>query len=319
MPRCKNNVELDSIIEHYKKCANQKERTAVACQWCEKIFASKASLDCHTKYFHGRGKFVCPDCQFTAQLAKDLINHLEKEAGHSCNIDINCPCCKNLYPAKEMESHYKSCLIDRKMQQNYRQPIKCTTCGKMINGRDRLKTHMISHLRAEGANETDSKMRLYHYCDKCGERFRTNHYLIQHIRSVHDKIDYTCSECPMRFKLKDQLYRHKRLAHSTDDKSKCKYCGRRFPDATLTRKHELSHEDPQFQCRFCSKLLKTQRSLLAHERAHTGEKPFACNMCSAQFASKNSLNQHQQGVHKVIGPRGGTGWLKKEKTYKLKP
>ena len=173
---------------------------------------------------------------------------------------------------------------------------------------------MLTHMRAEGIEESEAKVTLYHYCDKCGQRFHNKHQLIGHIRSVHDQIDYICTECPMTFKTQDKLYGHKKLVHSTDEKYNCKHCGKRFGQVNWARTHERSHENPQFQCRFCSKLFKSERSLEAHERVHTGEKAFSCKLCSAAFTWKGGLRQHEQGVHKIIGPKGGTGWLKKDKS-----
>ena len=173
---------------------------------------------------------------------------------------------------------------------------------------------MKSHMRAEGLNECDAELKLYHYCDKCEKRFTSNNYLVQHVRSDHEKIDYICPECPMTFKTHHQYYDHKRHAHSKDERLVCKCCGKRFTSVRNARQHELTHEKPQFQCRFCAKLIKTQDRLEAHERYHTGERPYPCNMCTAAFTSKGRLMQHQKGVHKMAGPRGGTtGWVRQKK------
>ena len=39
----------------------------------------------------------------------------------------------------------------------------------------------------------------------------------------------------------------------------------------LYRKHELKHEEPRFKCGHCDKMLKTRKTLLIHEREHTGK------------------------------------------------
>ena len=318
-PTCKNNFEIFAITEHYKECIKvyTQEKVPVKCQWCEKVLASRASYSSHAKREHGRGKFVCPHCKFIAHFAEDLINHMEEMmdlAGHSHKLDISCPCCNNSYPPKEIKHHYMVCLKVHKSKLKYMRPIKCKTCKKVFKGTTCYKSHMLTHMRAEGIEESEAKVTLYHYCDKCGQRFHNKHQLIGHIRSVHDQIDYICTECPMTFKTQDKLYGHKKLVHSTDEKYNCKHCGKRFGQVNWARTHERSHENPQFQCRFCSKLFKSERSLEAHERVHTGEKAFSCKLCSAAFTWKGGLRQHEQGVHKIIGPKGGTGWLKKDKS-----
>jgi len=169
-----------------------------------------------------------------------------------------------------------------------------------------LERHMKVHMRAEGQSDA------YYHCDKCEKRYASPANLTHHIRSVHDKIDYTCAECPMTFKNLHDMKNHKNLSHSTDERFNCKHCGKRYGNTGTARSHERSHENPQFQCRFCSKLFKTKPHLLAHERFHMGEKPFVCKVCSNGYTSKPGLLQHQQFVHKMVGPKGGGYWCRKQ-------
>ena len=49
-------------------------------------------------------------------------------------------------------------------------------------------------------------------------------------------------------------------------------------------------------CPFCFKDCKRTAELRAHIRAHTGEKPFRCDICSAPFARSAHLKRHRR-VH----------------------
>ena len=83
---------------------------------------------------------------------------------------------------------------------------------------------------------------------------------------------------------------------------------------TDIKNHVTIHEDPKLQCRFCGKKVKTPKGLEAHERNHTGVKPFKCSVCEGAFVSKGALQQHERGVHKIVGPMGGKpGWRRKGK------
>ena len=312
-PICKSSVEVSAITEHYEECLKGKWRgMPVECKWCGKVSKSKASLWLHEMAFHGRGKFVCPYCQAKASYSHELIKHMRLE-DHGTNRDISCPSCKISISQNEIVAHYEHCFKSEKKRKRLIEKIECKTCGKICNSNQAYKSHIKMHMRAEGVNESETNMKLYHYCDKCDMRFINNTRLTDHIRNVHDKIDLTCPECPMTFKTSGQLYRHKNLAHSQDDRFECKYCGKRFSVTAQVRAHERVHEDAKFQCRFCSKMLKSERSLKAHERYHTGEANYLCKLCNKAFTSKSRLSNHEQGVHKIIGPQGGTGWLRKKK------
>jgi len=49
-------------------------------------------------------------------------------------------------------------------------------------------------------------------------------------------------------------------------------------------------------CAVCQKVVH-YRSMTRHMRLHTGEKPFACDMCEMQFVEKSKLKMHQRTHH----------------------
>ena len=68
-------------------------------------------------------------------------------------------------------------------------------------------------------------------------------------------------------------------------------------------------------------MIKKKSTWESHERAHRGEKPFPCTVCSASFSGRHSLAQHMSGVHKIAGPKGrkvGWGHAKKQKQIDVK-
>jgi KRAB domain-containing zinc finger protein len=56
-----------------------------------------------------------------------------------------------------------------------------------------------------------------------------------------------------------------------------------------------SLEKKEFKCRFCDKTYQNNSGLTIHERNHTGERPFVCDVkgCNKTFTSNNSLKNHK--------------------------
>ncbi|KAM8842803.1 uncharacterized protein ACB058_014372 [Synchiropus picturatus] len=67
----------------------------------------------------------------------------------------------------------------------------------------------------------------------------------------------------------------------------------------LTPRHcklRTTHRRKGFVCRVCGKAFPGQSNLEAHERVHTGERPFHCDTCGKQFSEAGNLKKHQR-VH----------------------
>ena len=105
------------------------------------------------------------------------------------------------------------------------------------------------------------------------------------------------------FESESKLKTHRNLEHPTDKKLQCAICGRPCISKSQLAKHMRAHQEPQFKCRFCEKMLKSRDGLTAHERGHTGETPFKCAICGNGYKSLSALGQHKRGVHKILGPR----------------
>ena len=76
------------------------------------------------------------------------------------------------------------------------------------------------------------------------------------------------------------------------------------------------HSASTLQCGYCVKLLKNKWTLEIHEREHTGERPYKCEVCQKGFKSSSILFTHKKGVHKIVGPKAKSIEVKKRSRKK---
>ena len=266
------------------------------CPWCNKVIKNAKLWPRHKKYIHHYGVFSCPACVYKCHFAKDIHEHMKTES-HTGNVI--CPNCKKQFPSVEVESHYAICVAG------------CAICNKIFTQQTIIEHHrMYAHEKDQSVLEEKS-----HYCDKCGKKFKGQKLLREHIRTIHEgEISFRlkphpCTICGLSFKSYGTMQAHRTKVHFPERAQRqCQKCGLSFAKYHF-KKHMLSHEAPQFKCSFCGKMLKTKKDLEGHERAHRGERPFQCTLCSASFTMKKNLAQHLKGAHKIAGPKGGKiGW-----------
>lgn len=183
----------------------------------------------------------------------------------------------------------------KKLDQNT--PLICDICGKTFRTKATIKVHMIkihSSNRTKKENENDnSSEKLSNseivnipkpipsdcgfVCPICSKNYGKQQYVRKHIREVH-------------FKLKKPRVRNNINRRKYTYKNLCDICGAYFDKRTTYTNHYKMHfPDQCLSCKYCGKKFASASIMRIHEIIHTGEKPFACDVCDFKCNAKNWL------------------------------
>ena len=102
--------------------------------------------------------------------------------------------------------------------------------------------------------------------------------------------------------IRDSEYAAERKRLLGDSLPTCDICGKKFlRQAFLVRHKELKHFNgtttKDHKCDTCDKIFSSRYDLKIHQRRHTGERPYLCNVCGKSFTRRETLIEHSY-IHK---------------------
>jgi len=203
---------------------------------------------------------------------------------------------------------------------------KCEFCQFSASHRKHMRDHLLRHVskanREKCLKDLDDQTELAktkkrtqkclksdgaYRCDICDQPFAKFHYMIRHIRTVHEgqkraQRDYSCSHCSSVYRAKENLDIHLLKVHNIDrlkDHYKCEICCKPFYTKGDLNRHLKSHEGnlQMFPCFECDLFYPSKDLLERHlEEDHGRQWPdyLRCASCDAVFCSTLNLRIHMR-------------------------
>ncbi|KAF3819478.1 hypothetical protein GH733_013628 [Mirounga leonina] len=244
---------------------SQAPSRAHRCAHCRRHFPRWVALWLHTRRCQARLPLPCPECGRRFRHPPFLALHCQVHAAATPDLGFACHLCRQTF---------------------------------------RGWVALVLHLRAHSAAKRPIA------CPECERRFWRRKQLRAHVRRCHppapEARPFICGNCGRSFAQWDQLVAHKRVhlpagPPEASSEAPPKPARERPPEppqgAPGAPPPEPAAAPPSlFSCEDCGRSFRLERFLRAHQRQHTGERPFACAECGKNFGKKTHLVAHAR-VH----------------------
>lgn len=297
-----------ALVLHLR--AHSVAKRPIACPECERRFWQQKQLRAHLRRRHPPAPeirpFICGNCGRSFAQWDQLVAHKRVHVAEA----LEEAAAKALGPRPRGRP---AVTAPRPGGDAVDRPFQCACCGK----RFRHKPNLIAHRRVHTGERP-------HQCPECGKRFTNKPYLTSHRRIHTGEKPYPCTECGRRFRHKPNLLSHSKIHKRSEGcaqaapgtgspqvraaapEPSAESCPEKLaPEAVAEPAHEVPL-DPQrdqaevppslYSCDDCGRSFRLERFLRAHQRQHSGERPFTCAECGKNFGKKTHLVAHSR-VH----------------------
>ena len=139
-------------------------------------------------------------------------------------------------------------------------------------------------------------------CTLCGEVTNSSEELQEHLETCQSTDSVSDNSNVMSFDNKDNLLNKSHLKYFVNDAFQCTSCPYRSSRFDYFRSHLAKHSivRKQVSCPICHISFARKAHMIEHMRTHTGEKPFACNLCPYRATQRGNLNSHIRKKHQDV-------------------
>lgn len=253
--------------------SSSKQGRRYQCGECGKAFLQLCHLKKHAFVHTDHKPFLCTECGKSYSSEESFKAHM---LGHRGVRPFPCSQCDKAYGTRRD-------LREHQVVHSGARPFVCEQCGKAFARRPSLRLHRKTHQMPDAPSPCP--------CPVCGRLLATQGSLRNHMRLHTGEKPFLCPHCGRAFRQRGNLRGHLRL-HTGERPYRCPHCANTFPQLPELRRHLISHTGEAYLCPVCGKALRDPHTLRAHERLHSGERPFRCPQCGRAYTLATKLRRH---------------------------
>ncbi|XP_076985731.1 zinc finger protein 445 isoform X2 [Tamandua tetradactyla] len=266
---CGKDFNLSSHHQHGQSL--HAAETPYKCSDCGRTFSHSSRLACHKRLHSQEKPYKCRICGKAFRWKSNCVRH---EKIHSGVKPYKCSLCEKAFRGLSacclhQETHAKQTCVESNQY------------GEAFTHGSGLDHHLRDH----------SGEKPFH-CSQCGKSFHCKSYILEHQRIHTQEKPFKCTKCRKTFRWRSNFTRHKRL-HQFYEQDKCREDFRQTSSGSQPQKGAPVVEKT-FSCQQCGKTFTRKKTVIDHQRIHTGEKPYQCSECGKQFAYRSGFIVHKK-------------------------
>ncbi|XP_024889851.1 zinc finger protein 91-like [Temnothorax curvispinosus] len=279
---CQQFTRKDLLRRHAEQHARVK---TYKCTQCNKTFGNELTLrnhlvaTNHKTFVHGQE--YDPNKRIkrvAARAAQKIIDKIKTEDGLEDYDDDNDD--NTDYDAK-LDGHYRRKRDATPKKYSYKKEFECATCSKRYSTKQALTKHMEQHVKEEKAEKA---------AEKAAEKLK---------KAALEKKEAQKKETTSSIGDNDDDDIDSDFESGLDwpmDSHECTTCKKRYSTKKSLLRHQLLHEEPNFECDICNAKFYRKDKLKAHYDKCSEKNPDQvrkCNICGDSFENNEILREHR--------------------------